>query len=134
MILSRIYFYNYCYSGVVRAASSFNRQGVTKLAEEGLAVGAFGSAGGGPPGEERFGTLRRHGRQDTGRAWVGARLAAKRRKRRKMRVVLYPRIAQFEQDFLCKRRRPTESWQNRIIIGKVMSSCPGPSSNDSVLP
>jgi hypothetical protein len=31
------------------------------FAEEGLAVGALGSAGGGPPGDERFGTLRTHG-------------------------------------------------------------------------
>src|ERR1019366_9754019 len=42
-------------------------QHVTKLAEEGLAIGPFGSAGGAPPGDERFGTLRRHGRQHKAR-------------------------------------------------------------------
>ena len=58
-------------------------QQVTKFAEEGLAVGALGSAGGSPPGDERFGTLRRHGRQDSGRVWVGASVAAKKGKGRK---------------------------------------------------
>jgi hypothetical protein len=33
-------------------------QHVTKLAEEGLAVGAFGGAGGGPAGDEGFGIPR----------------------------------------------------------------------------
>ena len=47
-------------------------QHVTKLAEKGLAVSAFGSAGRGPPGDERFGTLRGHGRQDIGRACLAA--------------------------------------------------------------
>jgi hypothetical protein len=51
-------------------------QNVTKPAQEGLAVGPFRRAGGGPPGDERFGTLRRHGRQDKGTAWVGANIAA----------------------------------------------------------
>jgi hypothetical protein len=36
-------------------------QDVTKPAEEGLAIGALGGAGGRPAGDERFGTLRRHG-------------------------------------------------------------------------
>jgi hypothetical protein len=52
-------------------------QYVTKLPEEGLAVGPLGSAGRGPPGNERFGTLRRHGPEDMGRGWVGASVAAK---------------------------------------------------------
>ena len=47
-------------------------QHVTKLAEEGLAIGAFGSAGGGPPGDERFVTLRRHGAQDKPRDYLPA--------------------------------------------------------------
>ena len=45
---------------------------VTKLAEEGLAVGALGSAGGSPPGDECFGPLRRHEPQDRGRARLPA--------------------------------------------------------------
>jgi hypothetical protein len=47
-------------------------QDVTKLAEEGLAVGPLGSAGGGPAGDERFGTLRRPGPKDRGRACPAA--------------------------------------------------------------
>src|SRR5664280_2709982 len=49
-------------------------QHVTKLAEEGLAVGAFGSGGGGPPGNKHVGTRRRHGSQDKGRGSLAASL------------------------------------------------------------
>src|ERR1035437_1089757 len=54
-----------------RLGSGYLQQ-VTKLAEEGLAIGPLGSAGGGPPGDERFGTRRRHGPQDNGRGSLAA--------------------------------------------------------------
>jgi hypothetical protein len=62
-----------------RLGSGYPQQ-VTKLAKEGLAVGTLGSAGSGPPGDKRFSTLRRHGRQDKARAWAGASSAARKRK------------------------------------------------------
>ena len=54
-----------------RRLGSGHPQHVTKLAKEGLAIGPFGSASCRPPGDERFGTPRRHGAQDSGRAWGG---------------------------------------------------------------
>ena len=50
-----------------RLGSGYPQQ-VTKLAKEGLAVGALGSAGGRPPGDERFGSLRRHGPEHDSRS------------------------------------------------------------------
>jgi hypothetical protein len=45
---------------------------VTKLAKERLAIGTLGSAGGIPAGDERFGTLRRHGAQQEAGAYLPA--------------------------------------------------------------
>ncbi len=59
---------------IPRRLGSGHAQHVTKLAEERLAVGPFGSAGGGPPGDERVGTRRRHGPQDNGRGLPAASL------------------------------------------------------------
>jgi hypothetical protein len=53
-------------AGVTGWLGSGYSQQVTKLAQEGLAVSPFGSGGGTSPGNERFGTLRRHERQDSG--------------------------------------------------------------------